>query len=103
MGEVEVGEAAGDQCQSMMGLGKGRAGHGLGTGTGGNWARTKHGLGTNWARTGHGHGRVGHRWIVSERHGYPLVELYVQKDGRKKLILQIEELFPHTIFKGIEP
>jgi len=49
VGEVKVGEAAGDQCQSMMGLRKGRDGHGLGTGTGGNWARTKHGLGTDWA------------------------------------------------------
>jgi len=36
VGEGEVGEAAGDRCQSVTGLGKGQAGHGLGMGTGGN-------------------------------------------------------------------
>jgi len=43
VGEGKAGEAEGDRCQFVTGLGKGRAGHGLGTGTGGNWARTRHG------------------------------------------------------------
>jgi len=34
--EGEAGEAASDWCQSVIGLGNGRAGHGLGTDTGGN-------------------------------------------------------------------
>ncbi len=42
VGEGEAGEAAGDWCQSVTGLGKGRAGHKLGTCTSGNWARTGH-------------------------------------------------------------
>jgi len=52
-------------CQFVIGLGKGRVGHGVGTG--GNWARIGHALGTHWAwaRTGHGHGQdwaqTGHR------------------------------------------
>ncbi len=93
MREGEVGEAAGDRCQSAIGLGKGRVGHGLGTGMGTDWARARAragrgmdwawsqaGLGTGlsmdkaragWARVGHG--RAGHGRIVSERHEYPLV------------------------------
>jgi hypothetical protein len=47
VGEGEEGEAASDRCQSVIGLGKGRAGHGLSTGTGGNWARA-------WSRAGLG-------------------------------------------------
>ncbi len=47
MGEGEAGEAAGDRCESMTGLGKGWARHGLGMGTGGNWAHTQHGHGRN--------------------------------------------------------
>ncbi len=74
MGEGEAGEAAGDRCQSVIGLGKGRARHGLGTGTG--W--TGHGHGRDWARARAcwaraGHGQAEHGRIVSERHRYTLV------------------------------
>jgi len=88
-------------CQSVTGLGKGWAGHGLGTGMGGNWARTGHRLGTGTSGIGHGHERdwawdwaqighrIGHRLgtgehgtgehgrIVSERHGYPLMLIHL--------------------------
>jgi hypothetical protein len=46
------------------------------------WARTRHELGTDWAQIGHGHEhehertgheRAEHGRIVSEHHGYPLV------------------------------
>jgi hypothetical protein len=51
-------------CQSMTGLGKGQAEHGLGMGTGGNWAWTGHGLGTGTVTSGIGHG-LGTNWAQS--------------------------------------
>jgi hypothetical protein len=51
VGEGEAGEATGDQCQSVIGLGKGRVGHGLGTDW--VWARSRAGLSTELGTSEH--------------------------------------------------